>query len=86
MAAISINRPNPYEQLAVRHYALLSAIMIGAILCLFVLAEALHVRMLVDPDPWLQGGGLTAGLTGVALLKTHADYFAETPGFYVTLL
>lgn len=42
--------------------------MLSTVLCLFVLAEALHVPLLVDPGPWLQRSGPLAGVMGVALL------------------
>jgi uncharacterized membrane protein YdjX (TVP38/TMEM64 family) len=51
-----------------RRYAVVYAGLLGAMLALFLLAEAFDVPLLADPEPLGGRRGALAGLTGVALL------------------
>ncbi|BDP41938.1 hypothetical protein DAETH_19070 [Deinococcus aetherius] len=50
-----------------RYWAVLGGL-VAFFLALFLVVEALGVPLLTDPSPYLRGGGVTAGLVGVALL------------------
>jgi len=65
-----------------RRYAGLSLAVVGAMLALFLLAEALHVPLLTDTEPLSSDNGLLAAATiGVALLV--ADVFLPVPSSVV---
>ncbi len=51
-----------------RRFALLYAGLVGVMLALFVVAEALHVPYLTDPSPLRGHGGVLAATIGVTLL------------------
>jgi uncharacterized membrane protein YdjX (TVP38/TMEM64 family) len=51
-----------------RRYALLYAALVGVMLALFVVAEALHLPYLTDEAPLREHGGVLAAAIGVALL------------------
>lgn len=51
-----------------RQYGIIFVVVLGAVLSLFLIAEALDLALLSDPTPWLDQGGLTAALVGIGLL------------------
>ncbi len=51
-----------------KRYWVITGLMLGAFLFLFLLVEALDVPLLTDPAPWLEGAGVVAALLGVGLL------------------
>jgi len=51
-----------------KQYGIIFVVVLGAVLSLFLIAEALDLPLLSDPTPWLDQGGLTAALVGIGLL------------------
>ena len=51
--------------------------MLGLLLALFFLVDALGLELLIDPTPWLKHGGFGAGTLGVGLLI--ADVLLPAP-------
>lgn len=71
------------QRIAMKHYIFLTAIMLTVILGLFGLTEALKLPPLLDPDPWLQRGGLFAAVVGTSLLT--ADVLLPVPASLVMI-
>ena len=51
-----------------KRYALLATGLIVFFILLFLIINALHVRILIDPTPWMAGPGWQVALIGVGLL------------------
>lgn len=51
-----------------KRFWLLTGLILACLSGLFLVVQALGVPVLADPSPWLQRGGLLAGLLGVGLL------------------
>jgi uncharacterized membrane protein YdjX (TVP38/TMEM64 family) len=64
-----------------RAYAMLLAVTSTTMLAIFGVVVILDVPLLTAPDPWLRGGGLTAGVMGVGLLI--ADVVLPVPSSLV---
>ncbi|HWN10838.1 MAG TPA: VTT domain-containing protein [Pyrinomonadaceae bacterium] len=60
-----------------KRYLLIVAATIAFFLMLFFAVEALGVSLLQDPTPWMQQGGILAGILGVSLLV--ADVLLPVP-------
>lgn len=74
--------PNkPKGEFTVKTYLKLSAALLVVLLVIVVVVEALGVRILTDPSPWLEKGGLIAGAVGVGLLAF--DVFLPVPSSFV---
>jgi uncharacterized membrane protein YdjX (TVP38/TMEM64 family) len=67
----------------VKRYWLLMATIVALFLTTYLLVEALGVRPLTDPAPWLRGGGLAGAALGVLLLI--ADQFIPVPSSLVMI-
>ena len=64
-----------------RRYFIITGIMLAFFLGLFLVVEALGIRLLVDPTPWMTRGGTWAALLGVGLLV--ADVLLPIPSSLV---
>jgi len=66
-----------------KHYLLLTTVMIVAFLIFFFIAESLGLAILTDPMPLLSRGGLIAGLAGFGLLV--ADVVLPVPSSLIMI-
>ena len=64
-----------------KRYLLLIAAMFVFLLLLFIAVESLGIRLLTDPTPWMQHGGVLAAALGVTLLV--ADVLLPVPSSLV---
>jgi uncharacterized membrane protein YdjX (TVP38/TMEM64 family) len=64
-----------------KRYLLIMGGMVVFFLLLFAVAELLGVRLLTDPTPWLEHGGIAAACVGVGLLV--ADVLLPVPSSLV---
>ena len=64
-----------------RRYLFVVAAMFVFFLLLFIAVEALGIRLLTDPTPWMQHGGVLAAALGVSLLV--ADVLLPVPSSLV---
>ncbi len=60
-----------------KRYWAITAMILGVLLVLFLVVEALPPSLLTDPSPWLEWGGVLAALVGVGLLM--ADVALPVP-------
>lgn len=64
-----------------KRYIIITSIMLAFFLVVFFVVEALGIRLLVDPTPWMMRGGTLAAVLGVGLLV--ADVLLPIPSSLV---
>lgn len=64
-----------------KRYLIITGVMLAFFLAFFLVVEALGIRLLADPTPWMMRGGALAAVVGVGLLV--ADVLLPIPSSLV---